>query len=337
MNPERVCQVLLEIGARVRERVHRSLLEQSHEERAAVHLESADDTIYQIDRDVEEILCPALSDIAEGVGGIVLIAEGIEEESGYTVFPDGLSEESASLRIIIDPIDGTRGIMYDKRSAFFLAAAAPNKGAETSLQDIEAAVMVELPTSRSHLSDEFWAVRGGGTQRRTANLLTNEVMPRPVTPTKSPTIYGGFAQISRFFPPGREVLAAIEEEMIETLFPEAPKGRAILFEDQYICTGGQLNELLVGHDRFVADLRTGLYRRFEREGRHVGMTAHPYDLCTALIGTEAGIVITGIDGEPLNAPLSTTGNVDWIGYANRQIQAEVEPVLHNLLIKYQLL
>ena len=53
------------------------------------------------------------------------------------------------MRIIIDPIDGTRGLMYDKRSAFFLAGAAPNRGDSTTLQDIEVAAMVELPTTRS--------------------------------------------------------------------------------------------------------------------------------------------------------------------------------------------
>ena len=36
--------------------------------------------------------------------------------------------------VIVDTIDGTRGLMYDKRSAWCLAAAAPSEG---SLADIE--------------------------------------------------------------------------------------------------------------------------------------------------------------------------------------------------------
>jgi fructose-1,6-bisphosphatase/inositol monophosphatase family enzyme len=74
---------------------------------------------------------------------LVLVAEGIGEE-GRRDFgpPDG-----ARVRVIVDPIDGTRGLMYDKRSAWFLAAVAENRGEETCLADTFAAVMVELPTS----------------------------------------------------------------------------------------------------------------------------------------------------------------------------------------------
>ena len=40
------------------------------------------------------------------------------------------------IRLIVDPIDGTRGIMYDKRSAWTLAGVAPQRGAGTHLGDI---------------------------------------------------------------------------------------------------------------------------------------------------------------------------------------------------------
>lgn len=328
---------LLAVGRQIRAKVHRSLLEQSHEERSAVFLESADDTIYQIDRDVEDILLPTFEAIAGDLGGVVLVAEGLSEGKTQETLPHGLAEEKARWRVLMDPIDGTRGIMYDKRSAFYLAGVAPNKGENTCLQDIEAAVMVELPTSRSVLSDVYWAVRGQGAHRQTEHLETGITTPRPITPSKSKSIYGGFAQISRFFPPGREVIAALEEEMIGELFPNAPEGRTFLFEDQYISTGGQINELLLGHDRFTADIRAGLFRRFQREGRKIGLIAHPYDLSAYLIGVEAGIHITALDGSPLNAPFDTTAPMDWIGYANASIRAEVEPVLQRLLRKYGIL
>ena len=336
MNHAVVKDLLCGIGLDVCKHVHQSLERQSIEELSAVYEESDEDTIYQIDRDVEDLVCPKLEARASELGGLVLVAEGIEDDGAPPVFPHGMCEGDAALRILMDPIDGTRGIMYDKRSAFFLAGAAPNRGAETGLQDIETAVMVELPTSRSHLSDTLWAVRGEGAKRFTYNLTTGLTTARPIVPSSAKTILGGFAQISRFFPPGRDWLARIDEETIAGIFPDPPPGRAILFEDQYISTGGQLYEILAGHDRFVADIRTALFRRMEQDGHKPGLTCHPYDVCAHLIGTEAGVAITNIDGGPLDAPFDTTASVDWIAYANPDIRAQVEPVLRQVLCKHGL-
>jgi hypothetical protein len=59
-------------------------------------------------------------------------------------------------------------------------------------------------------------------------------------------------------------------------------------------------------------------------------------LCAHLIGTEAGIIVTGRDGKGLNALLDTSSPVDWIAYANTSIQKEIEPVLQELMKKYQI-
>ena len=61
---------------------------------------------------------------------MVVVAEGIEPETGR-VFPAGAREDGCEVRIIMDPVDGTRGLMYDKRAAWSLAGAAPNKGPRT--------------------------------------------------------------------------------------------------------------------------------------------------------------------------------------------------------------
>ncbi len=268
-------EILCETGLRICRRVHHSLHTQSLEERAAVHSESSDDTIYQIDRDVEDLLIEEIETHAEELGGVVLVAEGLEREGELYTAPNSIDPADAAWRILMDPIDGTRGIMYDKRSAFYLAGAAPNRGESTTIQDIELAVMVEIPTSRSYLSDTLWAIKGEGARRFTHDLKTGAVKPRSITPSTSSTILGGFAQISRFFPPGRNILAQIDEEIIQTLFPNAPEGRAILFEDQYISTGGQFYEMLIGHDRFNADLRASLYRRMRGDGFTAGAYMSP--------------------------------------------------------------
>src|SRR5688572_10380180 len=109
----------------------------------AVSHESSADTIYKLDLLIE----PVIEEFCEEWGRVtplVVVAEGIEPETGR-VFPHGAREGDAKIRVIMDPVDGTRGLMYDKRPAWFLAGAAPNSGEGTRLSDIEVAVMTELP------------------------------------------------------------------------------------------------------------------------------------------------------------------------------------------------
>ncbi len=336
VNWQDVLNFLMAMGEAVCDAAQKILRDKPVAERVRVAGRSGSDVIYQIDRDIEEIIVNALSQRAEDFGGVVLVAEGIGETE-VTTFPDHVKSDAAALRIIVDPLDGTRGLMYGKRSAFFLAGAARNKGEQTRLSDIEAAVMVEVPTQRAYLSDTLYAVKGGGVSGVSRNLLDGSRTTFQPTPIVEPTIEGGFAQISRFFPPGKDVLAQLEEELLRTIFPDAPPGHILTFEDQYISTGGQLYELLTGKDRFTADLRASLYRRLEREGKRIGHICHPYDLAAHLLGVEAGLVITGADDQPLDAPMNTTHPCDWIGYANAHIHAQVAPALRELMRKHGLL
>ena len=50
------------------------------------------------------------------------------------------------------------------------------------------------------------------------------------------------------------------EYLVRHLIGPADVTKATVFDDQYISTGGQFYELIVGHDRFNADLRPLFYR-----------------------------------------------------------------------------
>lgn len=334
MNHEQIKNILIEAGKAVRQNVMHNLSVSSTQVLSQVHAEKKEDTIYEIDRQVEEHILKIIEPFSGTLGGFVLLAEGIGDSENGIVLPAGNNQPS--LRILMDPIDGTRGLMYDKRSAFFLAGAAPNKGSATSLSDIEVAVMIELPTTRQYQSDVLWAIKGKGSFIYRENMLTGEVQQKTIAPSNATSIIGGFAQLARFFPPGREVLAAIEDELIHALLPSNPSEKALVFEDQYISSGGQLYELLMGHDRFIADLRGLLYNKLRKEGKQGGHVCHPYDVCAHLIGQEAGIIITNGAGNPLQAPLNLSAEINWIGYANEAIEHEVKPVLMKLLKKYRL-
>ena len=100
---------------------------------------------------------------------MVLIAEGLP--GGQITLPEGMTEKKAPWRIIMDPIDGTRVLMYQKRSAWILTGVAPNLGPQTNLQDIQLAVQTEIPLLKQHLSDNFWAIKGQGAQATRYNRL----------------------------------------------------------------------------------------------------------------------------------------------------------------------
>ena len=283
------------------------------------------DTIYQIDAHADEVLHHFCTEWA-AQGPLVLISEGIEG-AGWQVFPEGTREEDAEFLLIVDPIDGTRNIMYNKRSAWALAGIAPNKGRATTLADIEVAVMTELPTTRALLADQLWAIKGQGAHRETKNLVTGERKDTPLRPSRSESLAHGFASLAKFFPPAKGATATLEEKLMLAVAPEDGEN-PVVFDDQYMTTGGQLYELLVGHDRFIADLRPVFFGVL---GLPPKLVCHPYDICTELIAREAGVAVTDEFGAQLAAPLDIRAAVSWCGYANSTLKDQIEPKLQGLL------
>jgi hypothetical protein len=294
---------------------------------SGVAREESGDTIYAIDRVAEHVLVEEIGrTMATRDAPAVLVAEGLP--GGEVVVPEGADGKDARWVIIMDPIDGTRGLMYQKRPGWILTGVAAGPGRRT-LADIELAVQTEIPLVKQHLSDEVWAVRGQGASALRFNRLTGERRPLDLHPSTATTIAHGFATISRFFPGSRAELAAIDDEVVEALLGPALPGKAQAFEDQYISTGGQLYELMAGHDRFVADLRSLVERR--RPGGPA-LCCHPYDLCTELIARELGVSVTDERGRPLASPLDVTSDVGWVGYANDVLKTRIEPHLQRALV-----
>jgi fructose-1,6-bisphosphatase/inositol monophosphatase family enzyme len=324
-----------ELHERIRDAVVQACEAAALEEMASVDHESEADTIYAVDRVSEEVLVDFFEQEIAPTMPHVLIAEGLA--GGQIVLPRGSDEAAAVCRIIVDPIDGTRGLMYQKRSAWILTGVAPNRGPETNIQDIELAVQTEIPLVKQHLSDMVWAVRGQGVGAERYNRLTDERQPLHLKPSGARTIAHGFAMISRFFPGAREELAAIDEEIVRGALGPVEPGKTHCFEDQYISSGGQFYELMAGHDRFVADLRPLMEKVLAERGLALGIACHPYDLCTELIARQLGIIITDPQGQPLRAPLDVESPVAWAGYANAAIQAQIEPLLQAALRRRGLL
>jgi len=298
-------------------------------ELAKVVSEEEGDTIFALDRVSEEVLIDFFEREVAPHAPVLLIAEGLSD--GQIIVPRGTAESDVVWRIIVDPIDGTRGLMYQKRSGWILTGVAPNRGPETSLKDIELAVQTEIPLVKQHLSDVLWAVRGEGFHAERFNRITGEHAPLDLHPSTAVSIDQSYSQVVRFFPGVRDVLAAIDDEIMRGALGPPQPGKALCFEDQYTSTGGQLYELIAGHDRFTADLRAHMDPVTTERGLPRLLCCHPYDLCTELIAREAGVIVTGVDGGPLKARLAVEPDVSWVGYANERIRTTVEPLLHSAL------
>ena len=319
---------LRRLHTEIRELVVTACEERGAAELARVAHEGVGDVIYAIDRISETALVDWFEREIAVHEPIVLIGEGLPQ--GGVLLPESANAADARWRIIVDPIDGTRGLMYQKRPGWILTGVAPNLGEATTLADIEVAVQTEIPLIKQHLGDQVWATRGGGVQGIRTNRLTGEASPLTIRPSSATDLRHGFATICRFFPGGRDILAAIDEELCERVVPRY-EGEVAVFEDQYACTGGQVYNLAIGQDRFVADLRPLVQPLVAARGTAIGHCCHPYDLCTKLIAEEAGVVVSDPSGKQICAPLDTESNVAWTGYANRALYDQIAPVLVELL------
>lgn len=319
---------LLELHDRIRAGVVAACEAQSTADLSEVAADEPGDTIYRIDRVSEEMLVDGLAEIARAEP-LVLIAEGLPAE-GVTL-PAGTPERECRWRIIVDPIDGTRGIMFQKRSAWILTGVAPNRGRTTRLGHVELALQTEIPLVKQHLSDQLYALRGEGVVAHRFDRTSGATRPLRLHPSRADTIEHGFATVARFFPGARDELAAIDDEVVAAVLGPPAEGKAGCFEDQYACTGGQLYELMAGHDRFIADIRPLVQGVRAARGLPRGLSCHPYDLCTLLIARELGVVLTDPAGAELDVPLDLETDVSWVGYANEALRQRVEPALQRAL------
>jgi fructose-1,6-bisphosphatase/inositol monophosphatase family enzyme len=272
-------------------------------DKSAVTGSTAADVIYGIDRVADDAL---LNWFEQHWQRVRVVSEGLNEPVEVGNDPQWT--------VIVDTIDGTRGLMYDKRSAWCLAAAAPCGG---SLADLRSAAMTELPTNKMGWADQLSGYRGGGVHAERLNLDDRTTVPMPVRPSSATDLEHSFSGVAKFFVPGKVKLAELEAELFARL------GCRQVFDDEYLSSGGQLHELMTGRDRFVADLRPLI--------EEILFACHPYDVCTSLLLEEAGGVVTDPWGRPLDAPLDNVSPVAWVGYANRTLAEWIGPVLRELV------
>jgi len=299
-------------------RVH--MATQATEALACAARDDEGDTIFAIDVAVEELLLRHCEQWGEQQH-FTLIGEGFDP-GGVEFGRPGLG--GPPFRLLVDPIDGTRGLMFDKRSAWCLMGAAPDQGPDTRLQDVEVAVMTELPTTRQNVCDVAWAVAGRPTQAERHDVVRQTRVPLPLLPSTATGVKHGFASVANYFPGGKALLAELDEAIATRALGGWNPDKAEVYSDQYICTGGQLAEVMLGRDRFVLDVRPLAHAKL---GVTSTLACRPYDLATWLCGQQAGCVILDPFGQPLDAPLDVTTNLSFAFYANERLAELLVPIV----------
>ncbi|MGF1483935.1 MAG: inositol monophosphatase [Opitutales bacterium] len=316
--------LLCQLGDRIRDAVIEARDQSTHAEMSAVAEVTPADVIYAIDKVSEEAILEWFRIHWPDTLPVEVILEGLEDHPGPVTFPEGIDVSKTQAVALIDPIDGTRGLMYDKRAAWALVGLAPRKadGGDLDLRSIEIAAMTEIPVSRQWRADQVSAVKGHGVVAEAVDVRAGNRAPVSLQPATNADCLHGFASVARFLPPAKGALGAFEEDLWKRLYPG--EAAAVIFEDQYISTGGQFYEILCGHDRFIADLRPYAYQKL---GYSTELMCHPYDVATALVLEEAGCLVEDPLNGSLRAPLDTTSPVAWVAYANVALAEAMRPVL----------
>ena len=178
--------------------------------------EDEGDTIYAIDRVAEHVLVEEIARTmaTRGRAGACSSPKGCL--AGEVVVPEGTPDGATSRwTIIVDPIDGTRGLMYQKRPAWILTGVAPDRGPST-LADIELAVQTEIPLDQAAPVGRALGGRGQGAAAPASIGSTGEQSRRSICGRRrATTIAHGFAHDLAVLPGRRAELAAIDDEVVD--------------------------------------------------------------------------------------------------------------------------
>jgi fructose-1,6-bisphosphatase/inositol monophosphatase family enzyme len=327
---------LLDLADRIRTAARTALVEAvvsgSLESIARSVGQGAGDVTFGLDVPTERVLDLWLREAAAG-GPLSLLTE----ESGWRhMGPDSAGRPSdlrgfdhGGPRIVVDPIDGTRMLMADMRSAWTVIGFASPGNAQPSLSDVSAGVLSEIPDSRGGIWRRMRAVRGQGCTYEERRLTDGySLSSRRMSAGADDRADRGFFPFFKYMPDQRPAIATIEAEFLARLAQDEGADVRSCWDDQYISNAGQLALLALGSYRMIADLRAW---HAQRHGRTT-LTSKPYDVSGAVLcAQEAGCIVEAVDGGKLDFPLDAKTPVSFVGWANAATRKRLAPHLHAAL------
>jgi fructose-1,6-bisphosphatase/inositol monophosphatase family enzyme len=301
------------------------------DELARPHGEGAGDVTFALDLPSEEHIARWAEEVARAEPLSVLT-----EDAGWRhLGPDGRGGAQALAgfdhggpRLVFDPIDGTRNLMADLRSAWTVVAFAPPAPHAPRMRDCTGGIVSELPGT---LAGAFRRLVSDG--RRTTlervELASNRVSRTSVLRVDDDARADhGYFPFFRYQPEQRPALARLEAAFAARLVAHEGAEARALYDDQYISSAGQLVLLALGRYRLLIDARELARTRLGL----AGPTSKPYDLAGALVcARAAGVRVRALDGGELDFPLDATTPVGFAAFVNEGTRARLEPHWHAVL------
>src|SRR5262249_9894065 len=131
----------------------------------------------------------------------------------------------------------------------------------------------------------------------------------------------------RFLAVERPIVAQLEADFLTRVIGKLGLDPRLLYDDQYLCSAGQLFLVATGRYRMLADVRGWLHRRHGLQN----FTSKPYDVASLLVWREAGVPVLGDDFAPLDAPMDTETKLSVIAFPNEELRARLEPELRAVM------
>ncbi len=310
---EKLATLLWGVHQQIRAGVRHALIQKSSADLSTVAAETQVDTLFRIDEIAEQSLFEYLDEHAADAPPFLLVGEF---ETGEAI---AIGSGEPRFRVLFDPIDGTRLLMYAKNSGWILSGILPEKGEDTRLGEVLFALQTEIPLPKHLYAETCWAVPKHGAFCLRENLVTGAHATRSVHAQASAELLHGFVSFVNFFPHGKMTMAALEEEFLQQALAPHAAAAAPVFEDQHLSSGGQLHALWQGQLKMVVDVRPQLNRLWREQKRPPVLCAHPYDLSTWLIAHEAGVVVLSPNGKPFDGPAEAASEIGWIGFGHRAL------------------
>lgn len=326
---------LLELCARIRAATRReqraALRRGSFARLARPHGQGVGDIAYGIDVPCERAIDAWLRDHARRAPISLLT-----EDTGWRHFGPGPRGRAVELdgfdhggpRIAIDPIDGTRHLMSDLRSAWTVVSIAPPGPGEPRLSELRAGIVAELPDSRGAAWRLLEAWDGRASYERRSLAPERLLERRALRVDREARVDHGYFAFFRYTPAMRPALAALEADFFARLERRERAQLRHVYDDQYISNAGQLALLALGTYRLIVDARALLTRELGLPS----IPSKPYDMAGAIVvARAAGAVVLGADGAALDFPIDARTPVHFAGFANEPTRARLLPHLRAAL------
>jgi hypothetical protein len=241
-------------------------------------------------------------------------------------------------RLAVDPVDGTRNVMADLRSAWTVVSACGPGASEPRAADVVHGTLGELPTTNAAFARRLCADAGRGAWRSAVDFTSGAHSRLLRVCVDERVELEGYLPFFRYDLASRRDATALEVDFLERLVAHEGANARRLFDDQYICSAGQLVLLTLGTYRMVCDPRVLLAHRRGSPAT----TSKPYDLAGALlVAREAGSVLAPLAGElhvdargeprPFDFALDATTPVGFVGFHNRATAERLLPHLRAAL------